>query len=273
MDAIINGVRLHYEVYGRGGAVLFIHGYPLSGDIWQACIEPMQDDYRLIIPDLRGHGGSDASERTSMGQLAHDLHDLLDEVGERGQVVLVAQSMGGYVAFEFFRRYPERVAGLVLVSTRAGADSEEARQTRYQNAERVQREGSQIVADVMSKNLFAPDAPQELVSGWRERIATTPPEGIIAALHAMAERPSSLATLEDINVPTLIIAGEEDTIIPLPEAEAMQQGILGSGIEVIPGAAHMAPVEQPVRFVALLEQFLDSLGDPDVNGNWSANLV
>jgi pimeloyl-ACP methyl ester carboxylesterase len=269
VDAIVNGVKLHYEVHGRGSSVLFIHGFPLSGELWQACIEPMKNDYRLIIPDLRGHGQSEASEQASMGRYADDLRALLDEVGERNPVVVVGHSMGGYVAFEFFRRYPELVQGLVLVNTRAVPDTEEGRQDRYDTAERVRREGSQVVAESMSKKLFAPGAPTDLVNHWREVMAATPPEGVAAALNAMAERPDSTETLEDFSRPLLILAGEEDTITPPADAEAMSELAAGSELLVISGAGHMLPVEQPQQFIAQLEQFLDSMSDPDVHGSWT----
>jgi 3-oxoadipate enol-lactonase len=268
MEAIINGAKLHYEAHGAGRTVLLVHGFPLSGEMWRACVEPMQDDYFLLIPDLRGMGQSEATEEATIGQHASDLLQLLDEVGRRSPVVLVGHSMGGYVAFEFYRRYPELVAGLVLVDTRAQADTEEGRKGRYDTAERVQREGSKAVADSMSQKLFAPSASQEMVDHWRTIMEQTTPQGIIAALHALAERPDSRSTLEIISRPTLIVVGEEDAITPPADSEAMAGAIAAADLEIVPGAGHMVPVEQPERFVAILEQFLDSFDDDDISGTW-----
>ncbi|MGH2541470.1 MAG: alpha/beta fold hydrolase [Ardenticatenaceae bacterium] len=266
MKAVINGIQMYYEVHGAGSPVLFVHGFPFSGKLWQPLVEPMRDDYRLITPDLRGFGRSEASEETSMGQYADDLAALLDAIGERSAVTLVGLSMGGYVLFEFYRRYPERVHALVLADTRSQADTEEGRQNRFKLAARVRKEGSKVVADNMIGQLFAPHASEALRSQWREVMSTTSPAGVIAALHAMAARLDSTDLLESLNRPTLIVVGEEDPITPVADARKMQEAIAGAELEIIPAAAHMTPVEQPARFVAILEQFLDDLDPVDRQG-------
>jgi 3-oxoadipate enol-lactonase len=266
VKATINGVSLNYEVHGAGPSVLFIHGFPFSGKMWEPLIEPMSDEYRLIIPDLRGHGESEASEEASMGQYVEDLVALLDEVGVKEPVVVVGLSMGGYIAFEFFRRYPERIHALVLADTRPQADTEEAREGRYETASRVLEEGSQVVAESMVQKLFASATPESLRAAWREQMAATPPEGVAAALRAMAERPDSTETLEALNRPVLIVVGEEDSITPPADAERMHELIPGSDLEVVPNAGHMTPVEQPERFTAILLQFLDELDPVDRQG-------
>ena len=226
----------------------------------------MKDDYRLIMPDLRGHGQSEATAEASMGQYADDLAALLDTLGQREPVVLVGLSMGGYVAFEFYRRYPARVHALVLADTRASADSEEARAGRYRSAEKALHEGSQAIADEMLPKLFAPDAPEALREEWRAIMAAMPPEGVAAALRAMAERADSTGDLRTINRPVLVIVGREDRITPVADAAAMAEEIAGAELETIPDAGHLSPVEQPARFVAVLEQFLDDLDPVDQQG-------
>lgn len=266
MKATINGIEMAYQVHGTGESVLLIHGYPLSGKLWEPLLEPMKDDYRLIVPDLRGFGESEASEEASMGQYADDLAALLDEIGEPAPVTVVGLSMGGYIAFEFYRRYPERVHALALVDTRAEADDEAGRQTRRRTAEQVLREGSAGVADDMASKLFGPNVSDELRTEWREIMAATPPQGIAAALRALAERPDSTEVLETINRPVLIVVGEEDRVTPPSLARKMHEAIAGSTLEIIAGAGHMTPVEQPQRFIAVLEQFLDGLDPVDRQG-------
>jgi 3-oxoadipate enol-lactonase len=147
MKAAVDGVSLRYDIHGAGEPVLFVHGFSLSGALWQPVVEPLSGRFKLIIPDLRGHGGSGIGGEASMQRYAADLAALLDEIAEARPVVLVGHSMGGYIAFEFFRRHPERVRALVLVNTRAQADSREAARGRHDIADRVLREGSQVVAD------------------------------------------------------------------------------------------------------------------------------
>lgn len=260
MEALINGVHLRYEVHGEGEPVLLVHGFPLSRELWRPLIEPLREQYRLILPDLRGHGESEASAEMSMARYAEDLAALLDHLGERRPVVLVGLSMGGYIGFEFCRRHPERVRALVLANTRAQADSEEAARGRRETAEKALREGSGVVAEGMMGKLFAPDASGELRERWRGIMAATPAEGVAAALRAMAERPDSFDTLRRLDRPVLVVAGEEDAVIPVEDARRMQEAVRDARLEIISGAGHLTPVEQPERFVAALRGFLDTLG-------------
>lgn len=259
MQATINGVPLAYLVHGAGDPVLLMHGFPLSGAMWEPVAERLRDRFRLIIPDLRGHGGSGASEDAGMEQYAADLTGLLDEIGEGRPVVLVGHSMGGYIGFEVFRRIPEKVRALVLVNTRASADSEEAVRGRHETADRVLRDGTEFLAAQMVQKLFAAEAPQELRLRWRELMAATSPLGAAAALRAMARRPDSSETLRKIDRPMLVVTGQEDTIIPVAEAQRMHQLASDSRLEIIPGAGHMVPVEKPAELADLLRRLLDEI--------------
>ncbi len=257
--AEVNGINLAFEQHGEGEPLLFVHGFPLSGRLWEHVIEPLRDDYKLIIPDLRGMGRSQASESASMATYADDLAGLLDALGESRPAVVVGLSMGGYLTFEFYRRHRERVRGLVLADTRCEADSPEKARDRAAMAERVRAEGGVVVADAMMDALFGPQASSELRDTWREIISSTRPQGIIAALAAMAESPDSTPTLAEIDVPTLIVVGEHDALTPPSAARTMHEGITGSRLEIIPHAGHMVPVEQPVAFSRVLREFLEGL--------------
>jgi 3-oxoadipate enol-lactonase len=252
-------VSLFYELRGSGEPLLLVHGFPLSGELWEPIAGRLGSGYRQIVPDLRGFGRSGAGGDASMARFAVDLHDLLDHIGEPRPVVLAGLSMGGYIAFEFVRRYPDRVRALVLANTRAAPDNEEQARTRRETAERVLREGSDVVAQQMVGKLFAPAAPEELRERWHRIMAATPPQGVAAALRAMAERPDSADTLRSFERPVLVIAGQDDAIVPVSEAEAMSRTAPHGTLEIIADAGHLTPVEQPERFAAILERFLGSL--------------
>lgn len=262
MEATVNGVTLHYEVRGEGEPVLFVHGFPHSGEVWRPAVERL-DGYRRIVPDLRGMGGSEPGAVAGMADYAADLAELLHALGETRPVVLVGMSMGGYVAFEFCRACPERVRALVLVDTRAQADTKEGARGRHETAERVLREGSGVVADAMVEKLFAPGAPRALRERWRGIMAATPPEGAAAALRAMAGRPDSFGTLAGLEVPVLVVVGEEDAITPVEDGRSMREAAREARLEIVPGAGHMCPVERPDEFAAALRDFLGEIGPVD----------
>lgn len=262
MNALIDGLSLSFQIHGEGEPVLFIHGFPLSGELWMPTVQRLGGAYRSIVPDLRGHGASESSPEASMARYATDLALLLDHTGEIGPVTLVGLSMGGYIALEFCRRYPERVRALVLVDTRAGPDSEDAARGRYESAERALREGSGPIADRMVEKLFGPEASADLREEWRSIMSSTPPEGVAAALRAMAVRSDSFATLRTFEKPLLIVVGKDDVLTPPSEAQRMHEAVPGSRLEIVAGAGHMTPVEQPDHFAAVLRDFLAGLPDP-----------
>lgn len=259
MHRLIGGVELYCEVHGEGEPVVFLHGFPLSGRMWDATAAALGGGFRCIVPDLRGHGRSGASEHAGMARYADDVVELLDALDERRPVALVGLSMGGYVALELARRHPERLRALALVDTRAGPDSDDAAAGRLETAARVLAEGSWVVADSMVDRLFAPDAPAALREQWRAIMAATPPTGAAAALLAMAERPDSFPTLRALRLPLLVVVGEEDAITPPDESRRMAEAAPHARLVVVPGAGHMTPAERPAEFAALLRDFLGAL--------------
>jgi len=262
MSLSIGGRRLHCRVLGAGPAILFVHGFPLAGRLWEPVAAGLAGRCRCIVPDLRGHGASDPTRSATMRDYAGDLAWLLDELDESGPVVLAGMSMGGYVAFELIRRHPERVAALALVNTRAEADTPEAAQGRRETARKVRAEGSAVVADAMAEKLFGSAAPEALRREWRDVMAGTPPTGMAAALEAMASRPASFETLSGFEGPVLVVAGAEDRITSLSDAESMRDAATRSRLVVVPGAGHMAPVERPRDLLDAFELLLDeALGD------------
>jgi pimeloyl-ACP methyl ester carboxylesterase len=194
-----------------------------------------------------------------MGRFASDLRALLDLLGEKRPAVIVGLSMGGYVALEFYRRYPRRVRALVLADTRATRDSPDAARAREESAREVLRDGSRALAGAMAERLFAPTTPAALREEWREIMAATPPAGAAAALRAMAVRPDSRRLLQRMRVPVLAVVGAEDVITPASDARAIAEAAPDARLRVISGAGHMSPAERPDEFAAVLREFLASL--------------
>jgi len=214
--------------------VLWIHGYPLNNMLWDIQLNDLTDIARMIAPDLRGHGMTDPTEPPySMGLFADDCAALLDHLGIFGPVVVGGLSMGGYVAFEFCRKYPDKVAGLILAGP---------------------------IAEGMLPKLLAPgnykDQP-DLVDYVREMMLETSPDGVVGALAAMRDRPDSTPDLAALDVPVLILHGAEDQLIPVTEAEAMAAALPSAKLVVVPGAGHLPNLEQPEIFNDAVREFLE----------------
>jgi YbgC/YbaW family acyl-CoA thioester hydrolase len=257
----VNGVNLVFDDQGDGRSILFIHGYPLDRTIWRDQVRGLKG-WRRIAPDLRGLGESDAPDLGySMATYAADLSALLEALDVR-QVVLCGLSMGGYVAFEMLRTHRDRVSALVLLSTRAESDSVEARKARDLAAAQAREHGAGAIAESMLPRLLAPGSYQNeaLVGAVRSMMANAPVPGIAGALSAMRERMDSTSLLPSLRgLPTLILAGESDQLIPLSDAARMHDAIPSSALRVIPNAGHLASMEQPSLTTQVLQEFLDSL--------------
>jgi 3-oxoadipate enol-lactonase len=258
----VNGVSLTVEVRGDGPAVLFIHGYPFDHTIWTHQIAALEGWCR-IAPDLRGMGQSDAPDLGySMETYAADLAELLDLLGAR-DVVLVGLSMGGYVAFEFLRRWRDRVRGLVLMDTRAEADTPEARMSRDTSAATAREQGAGAIAEAMLPKVLGASTlagRQAVVSRVQGMMAATPVAGMVGALAAMRDRPDSTSMLPELSgLPTLVIVGDEDEVTPPAAASAMAGAIPGANLVVIRSAGHIPPVERPVETTDALLAFLAGL--------------
>ena len=255
--------QLSYEVAGHGPDVVLLHPFPLNHHFWDSVTPQLSTRYRVILPDLRGHGDSELGEGpATMQKLADDLSKLCRE--ERiSKAFFVGVSIGGYLLFEFWRRYREQVAALVLANTRPGAETPESKANRLQLADRVLREGTAgfIEEMLLNRGLLSRTTRTnrpDIVDAALRMMQSMSAEDIAGVQRGMAERPDSVATLATINVPTLLIAGDEDSI-PLSEFELMRQQISGSRLQVIPQAGHYAALEKPAEFGALLRKFFDEL--------------
>lgn len=259
MRAKINGIEMDYETSGQGVALLWIHGYPLSRAIWSRQVGELSGDARHIAPDLRGYGQSEAPAGVyAMELLADDMRALLDANNIK-QAVVAGLSMGGYVALAFALKFPDRLAGLILSNTRAGADSPEAAKARNDNADRALREGVKPVVEPMLGKLFSAEtagAKPALVEELRRILFSASPNGVAGALRGMAVRPDVTAQLPSITAPTLIITATDDAVIPPAESQKMAAAIKGSTLVEIPDAGHLPNMEQPAAFNKAVRNFI-----------------
>ncbi|HEY0078175.1 MAG TPA: alpha/beta fold hydrolase [Pyrinomonadaceae bacterium] len=258
----VGGIELGYEVAGAGPAVVLLHGFPFNRSMWREQVEVLSQSRRVITPDLRGHGETSAmDEAATMERMAEDTTALLDELGIE-RAVVGGLSMGGYVALAFYRLFPERVRAMVLADTRATPDTEEARRTREETAQRALKEGMGAIVETMLPKLVAPatlEGNAEVLSRLREMMERTNPVGAASALRGMALRRDQTDLLARIDVPVLVVVGDSDAVTPPKDAEAMHAAIAGSHLQVIEGAGHVSNMERPEEFNRALLEFLDAL--------------
>jgi 3-oxoadipate enol-lactonase len=260
----VNGIEMAAVDRGAGLPVLLVHGFPLDHTMWNAQIDALSEDYRVIAPDLRGFGRSGVTDGTvTMEQFADDLAALADALGVDGPLVFCGLSMGGYVAWRFWVKYSHRIRAMVLCDTRAVADAPEAAQARLETAEHVLREGPAPLAAAMIPKLVPESSRRKdpaMVESLERVILATDPRGIAAASRGMARRPDSTALLGQINCPALVLAGQLDRISTPDQMRAIAGAIPGARFAEIPGAGHMSPLENPRDVNAALLQFLAELG-------------
>ena len=263
MIAVVDSLDIGYDDVGSGSGVplLLVHAFPLNRTMWAPQVSALVERCRCVAADLRGFGESSVMPPYSMEQYADDLAHLLDSLHIE-KVVLCGISMGGYVGFAFWRRHKQRVRALVLADTRASADSDEALTRRRQLIQLARTEGAIAVANLQIPSMIGKSSREKQPDTYdavHRMMAQAPVDGIVGAIEAMMVRPDSTATLATIDVPTLIVVGEEDAITPVKDARAMQERIPGSRLEVIAQAGHLSSVERPAAFNHLLTEFLGAL--------------
>lgn len=262
MYADINGHNMFYREKGSGMPVLFIHGFPLTGNIWEPQMETLSAKVRVIVPDLRGFGKSGVTDGAyTMELYAKDLKKLLDTLGIE-KAVLAGMSMGGYIAFTFYSMFPSIVRAMVLLDTRSGADSEEGKKGRLALAQRARNGEMNKIADEWAERLFAPSTIKtrsDVVHTVRDAVFHTSPEAIANASLGMMERPDSTSLLKDITCPVLIMVGEEDRLTPVEEAKLMASRIKNARLEIVKGAGHLTCLEAPEAVNKGILKFLSEL--------------
>jgi 3-oxoadipate enol-lactonase len=263
---VVNGTELWYIERGAGLPLMLVHGFPLDHTMWAGQVEALASRYRVIVPDLRGFGRSPAQgrkgDKVTMEQFADDLAALLDGLGIREPAVFCGLSMGGYIAFQFWRKYAARLRGLILCDTRAVADTPDAAAARHTMAQRVLDEGPGPVAEMMLPRLFAETTRQQqprLVDELRGVLQRGNRQGIAAASRGMAERPDMTAALSQIRCPTLVLVGQSDAISTPAEMRGIANAIPGATFVEIPAAGHLTPLENPAQVNAAIDAFLAAM--------------
>jgi 3-oxoadipate enol-lactonase len=264
MEHVRSGdAEIAYETQGNGTPVVLLHPFPCHHEFWNSVAPALSSRYRLITPDLRGHGDSEIGEGPAlMSKHAQDVARVMDAAGVSKAAFIVC-SIGGYISFEFWRRFRERITALVLCDSRPQADTAEGRANRLNSAADVLDKGTEQFIESMVPKLMGGTTVStrpDLVDGARSMMRKMSPQDISLVLRGMAERPDSAADLKTINVPTLILIGEEDVFSTVADGELMRQNIPGSQFKIIPKAGHYSPWEQPEAVGKILRQFLDDLG-------------
>jgi pimeloyl-ACP methyl ester carboxylesterase len=239
--------------------LLLLHAWPMDARMWNEQVAAFSDRLPVVAPDLPGFGSAPAGgEVATMAAAAARAMDALDAVGV-DRVVVCGLSMGGYVAFEVWRRWRERVAALVLSNTRAVADPPQALEARRALANRLRSEGiGFFLADLPP--LLSVDPPPEVEARVREIVGDQTAEAIAAASLGLGERPDSTPDLPTIDVPTVVIASTGDRLIPPEVTLEMAQGIPGAVQVTLPEAGHLANLEDPGGFTGAVDLLLGRLG-------------
>lgn len=260
----IGDIDLQVLDEGFGAPLLFVHGFPLDHTMWRGQIRHFSGTHRVIAPDLRGFGRSGVTPGTvTMARHADDLAAMLDQLGVSDPVCFCGLSMGGAIGWQFACRYRSRLKGLIICDARALPDTPEGRETRDKLANRVLAEGAGFVAATMPERLFSQrtrSEQPELVADVQAVIRGTAPDGIAAGARGLGERPDMTLFLPRIDVPTLLIVGEEDVISTVDEMRSMAAAIPGAEFVMVPGAGHMAPLEDPEAVNAAMTSFLSRIG-------------
>jgi pimeloyl-ACP methyl ester carboxylesterase len=242
---------------GEGTPILWIHGFPFASSIYESQLTIR--NVRHVMPDLPGFGQS----RPQGGDVSMDTYGrlMLDLLDHRGidRAILAGLSMGGYICLAMARLAPERMRGLILIDTRETADTEEARKGRYDSIEKVKQEGVKPIVDSMLPKMLTPLAPREMRDRLREIMSSASPDGVMAALQAMATRPDSSPLLPTIQVPTLILVGEQDPITPPADSERMAAAIPGAQLVRIAGAAHVSNFEKSAEVNRAVSSFVNGM--------------
>lgn len=259
---VSDDAEIFYDVAGSGPPVVLLHPTPADHEFFLPVSKVLSSRYRLIMPDLRGHGESSLGNGpATMAKHAFDVARVMDDAGV-DRAPLLGVSIGGRVIFEFWRRFRERVTALILCNTEAGADSPEGRANRFRIAEDVFQRGTEPFFESMVPKLMGETARRsrpDLVEGALRMMRKMSAEDVAGVQRGMAVRPDSMPTLKTINVPTLIITGDEDVLTGLPDAELMKQNIQHSQLKVVAKAGHFSPWEQSEEVGKLVRNFLDAV--------------
>ena len=252
-----HGCRLGYDVRGEGPAVLLLHPFPFDRRFFANLSLP---GFRLVALDARGFGDSELRCEVTIDELADDAVALLDHLGIPMAATLGC-SMGGYVALSIAARHAARLSALVLAGTRADADSETARSNRDAAAAELRAHGPARFLDVISVRLCGPGAPSAVrdeVQALATHSSPDLPRALRATILALRDRPDRSTVVARLHLPALVIAGADDSIVPLDEARALKESLAGARLAELVGVGHLPSIESPAEFERVVSAFLES---------------
>lgn len=261
MITLVGDTEIAFDDIGSGFPVVFLHAFPLNRTMWEPQVSALVAEFRCITIDFRGFGGSPVSPPFTMDRYADDVAGVLDGL-QIERAVITGLSMGGYAAFALWRRHRHRVRALVLADTRATADNEATLMRRKEMIEVARTQGATAVANMQIAGLVGKttrDRRPDIYDATHRMMAQANVDGMIGGLEALMTRPDSTPTLATIDVPTLVIAGDEDVLTPPSEARRLCEGIPGARLEILSQAGHLANVERPAAFNTVVTEFLGSL--------------
>lgn len=257
----VTPVPLSVDDVGTGPPVLLLHPFPLNRLFWRPMVRTVAGTLRTIAPDLRGFGDSPARAPFSVEAYAADVAALLDGLAT-GPVVVVGVSMGGYVAFELWRRRPDLCRGMVFAHTRAEADGQAQADARRATLALVREQGAAALVPRMFEGMLGRTTHETrpaIAEEVRTAMEQAPRQGTIGALAAMLARPDSMHTLPTISVPSVVVSGAEDVLTPPSLQDAIASGIRGARRIVLPRVGHLGPIEDPARFAGVVRAFAEPL--------------
>ncbi|WP_028590386.1 alpha/beta fold hydrolase [Paenibacillus massiliensis] len=255
---LCEGTTICYAEEGQGEqVVLLLHGFCGSSAYWDDVVPLLSEAYRCIVPDLRGHGRTDAPKGAySIDGMADDILKLMNELNIPRAAVL-GHSMGGYIALSLAERYPDRLSAVGLIHSTAYPDTEEAKDKRLQAVSTIENKGITAFIDGLVPGLFAPEHLEQMpdqVLKVRELGYKTPPQGASGAALAMRERPDRRDVLSSTSLPVLLVAGEKDQLIPVDRTFTAE----GPNVQhtIIAGAGHMSMLEAPTELAQVITGFM-----------------
>lgn len=257
---VINGRQMSFLDEGAGEPLALLHAFPLQSAMWKRQLKGLARKHRVVCPDLPGFGASEVVSGSSspMDRMGDSVAVLLETL-RIGRAVVGGCSMGGYVALALARRYPNLVRGLVLTNSRANADTEEGRANREKTAQAVMKRGLIEVEETLGPKLLGPNASPEVREEVLAMIRAASKVGTAAASRGMAGRLDNREWLSRCACPVLVIAGDADQVIPRAESEEMARIAPKGELVVLPGAGHLAPMEQPEAWNAAVEAWMAKL--------------
>jgi pimeloyl-ACP methyl ester carboxylesterase len=258
-------VRLAYDDAGSGDCVVLVHGHPFDRTMWEPQLAALSDAFRVVVPDLRGFGGSPVTPGSvTMRELAADIEDLLDELAI-ARAAVVGLSMGGLVTMELAVARPARCWGLGLVATTVQPVAPEERSTRLQRADLVERDGMDVLIDYMHTGLYGPDCPPGVRTRVDAMMAAASPAGAAAALRGRAERPDYRPLLADLDIPAFVCGGSADPWSNDVVIAEIAASLKRPELVMVDGVGHLPNLEAEREFNDALRAFLVTHAPGQVN--------